>query len=153
MAENENQWFMSDQEFKDKLDKEYVTERIKWEPLYEVTQYKGDGEAHPFLSPNDEFADYETWDKANLDITVLKEPEMLYGEYAREALKRGLMLEEKLGTNPYKFGMVGATDSHTSLATAEEDNFFGKHAGLEPDASRNDRAIGRIAGRAWMGSP
>ncbi len=61
---------------------------------------------------------------------------MLHGEYAREALKNGLDLEEKLGTNPYKFGMVGSTDSHTSLSTAEEDNFFGKHASAEPSAGR-----------------
>ena len=69
------------------------------------------------------FADYENWDVANLDLTELKRPEMLAGEYAREGLKRGLLLEGKLGTNPYKFGMVGATDSHTSLATAEEETF------------------------------
>jgi hypothetical protein len=81
-----------------KVDKNYVEMRAKWEPLYEVTQMKGDGETHPALSPNDEFADYETWDKGNLDLTELKKPEMLGGEYAREALKNGLALEQKLGT-------------------------------------------------------
>jgi len=119
-----------------KLDKAYVTQRIKWEPLYEATQIKGDGEAHPYLSPNDEFADYETWDIGNLDVSVAKTKSMLAGEYAREALKRGLAIEKRLGTNPYKFGMIGATDSHTSLATAEEDNFFGKHTGYEPKKGR-----------------
>ncbi len=119
-----------------KVDEEYVAARAKWEPHYEVTQIKGDGEAHPFLSPDDEFADYENWDVGNLDITELKTDDMLAGEYAREALKRGLMLEEKFGVNPYKFGMGGATDSHTSLATAEEDNFFGKSVSVEPSASR-----------------
>ncbi len=119
-----------------KLDKTYVTERAKWEPLYESTQIKGDGEAHPFLSPNDEFADYENWDIGNLDVSEAKTNDMLAGEYAREALKRGLAIEQRLGTNPYKFGQVGATDSHTSLATAEEDNFFGKHAGYEPKVGR-----------------
>jgi hypothetical protein len=119
-----------------KVDKNYVELRAKWEPLYEVTQIKGDGEAHPALSPTDEFADYETWDKANLDLTVLKEPDMLQREYAREALKNGLALEEQLGTNPYKFGMVGATDSHTGLATAEEENFFGKSVSVEPSKTR-----------------
>ena len=118
------------------LDETYVTQRNKWEPLYEVTQIKGDGEAHPFLSPDDEFADYETWDVANLDASVAKTNDMLAGEYAREALKRGLEIEKRLGTNPYKFGMIGATDSHTSLATAEEDNFFGKHSGYEPNPER-----------------
>ena len=119
-----------------KVDKNYVEQRAKWELLYEATQIKGDGEAHPFLSPTDEFADYETWEVGNLDITELKKPDMLQREYAREALKTGLALEKKFGTNPYKFGMVGATDSHTGLSTAEEDNFFGKSTSTEPSATR-----------------
>jgi hypothetical protein len=118
------------------LDVEYVTQRSKWEPLYEATQIKGDGETHPFLSPNDEFANYETWDIGNLDVSEAKTDAMLSGEYAREALKRGLELEAKLGTNPYKFGMIGSTDSHTSLATAQENNFWGKHSGAEPSPTR-----------------
>jgi hypothetical protein len=119
-----------------KVDSNYVELRAKWEPLYEVTQIKGDGEAHPALSPSDEFADYETWDKGNLDLTELKKPDMLKREYAREALKVGLALEKKLGTNPYKFGMVGATDSHTGLTTAEEENFFSKSVSVEPSPTR-----------------
>jgi hypothetical protein len=119
-----------------KIDKAYAEARAKWEPLYEVTQIKGDGEAHPFLSPGDEFSDYETWDAGNLDLTEGKTNAMLAGEYAREALKNGLLLEKQLGANPYKFGMVGSTDSHTGLATAQEDNFFGKHSGGEPSAGR-----------------
>jgi len=119
-----------------RLDSNYIETRIKWEPLYEVTQIKGDGETHPLLSPDDEFADYETWDIGNLDVSEAKTDDMLPAEYAREALKRGMKLEEKFGTNPYKFGMIGSTDSHTSLATAQEDNFFGKHSGAEPNAKR-----------------
>ena len=119
-----------------KIDEKYVKARARWEPLYEITQIKGDGETHPYLSPNDEFADYETWDEGNLDLTIAKEESMLQYEYARQALKNGLLLEEKLGTNPYKFGLVGATDSHTSLTTAEEDNFWGKHTGYEPSPER-----------------
>ena len=122
-----------------KLDAFYVKERIKWEPLYEITQIKGDGEAHPLLSPNDEFADYETWDFGNIvpgNMVIAKEDHMLAREYAREALKNGLVLEKKFGTNPYKMGFMGATDSHTGLATAQEDNFFGKHSGYEPDPNR-----------------
>ena len=119
-----------------KLDDEYVQARAKWEPLYEATQIKGDGETHPFLSPDDEFADYETWDIGNLDVSEAKTEDMLAGEYAREALKRGLAIEERLGTNPYKFGMIGSTDSHTSLVAVEEDNFFGKHSGAEPSPER-----------------
>jgi len=119
-----------------KFDTTYVTQRDKWEPLYEATQIKGDGETHPFLSPDDEFADYETWAIGNLDVSEAKTDDMLAGEYAREALKRGLAIETQLGTNPYKFGIIGATDSHTSLATAGEDNFFGKHTGYEPKPDR-----------------
>ena len=119
-----------------RLDDEYAETRAKWEPLYEVTQIKGDGETHPYLSPNDEFADYETWDIGNLDVSEAKTNDMLAGEYAREALKRGLAIEKKLGTNPYQFGMIGSTDSHTSLATGQDDNFFGKHSGAEPSPER-----------------
>jgi hypothetical protein len=121
----------------------YAETRAKWEPLYEATQIKGDGEAHPFLSPNDEFADYETWDRSNLG-PVPKKPEMLQYEYAREALKNGLKLERSLGTNPYKFGMVGSTDSHTGLATAEEENFFGKHSGVEPGRQRWEHLVAEM---------
>jgi hypothetical protein len=123
------------------LDATYVTQRSRWEPLYEVTQIKGDGEAHPLLSPADEFADYETWDVGNLDLSEAKTDEMLAGEYAREALKRGMEIEALLGTNPYKFGQIGSTDSHTSLATAQEDNFFGKHTGYEPSPTRMNHAM------------
>jgi hypothetical protein len=119
-----------------KLDKKYVESRARWEPMYEVTQIKGDGEAHPFLSPDDAFADYETWDVGNLDLSEVKADDMLQYEYAREALKNGLKLEERFGTNPYKFGMIGSTDSHTGLATAEEDNFFGKATNAEPSPRR-----------------
>jgi hypothetical protein len=119
-----------------RLDASYTELRDKWEPLYEVTQIKGDGETHPFLSPDDEFADYETWAVGNLDVSQAKTDDMLAGEYAREALKQGLQLEEKFGTNPYKFGMIGSTDSHTSLPTTREENFFGKHSGSEPSPER-----------------
>jgi hypothetical protein len=132
------------------LDQVYAETRARWEPLYEVTQMKGDGEAHPFLSPNDEFADYETWDKGNLNLSVPKQNDMLQYEYARSALKIGLLLEQKLGTNPYKFGMIGSTDSHTGLATAEEDNFFGKHSGVEPNPHRLQHPVGCFGDQCIM---
>jgi len=119
-----------------KLDKKYVESRARWEPMYEVTQIKGDGEAHPLLSPNDEFADYETWDAGNLDLSEAKTEKMLQYEYAREALKNGLLLEGRFGTNPYKFGLIGSTDSHTALAAVEEENFFGKATNAEPSPTR-----------------
>jgi len=118
------------------FDKSYVDRRAKWEPLYEATQIKGDGETHPFLSPNDEFADYENWDKGNLDMSEAKTDEMLQYEYTRSALKIGLKYKKELGTNPYKYGLIGSTDSHTSLATADEDNFFGKASNVEPSKDR-----------------
>ena len=118
------------------IDREYAEQRAKWEVLYETTQMKGDGETHPFLSPNDEFANFERWDKGNLDLSETKTPEMLEFEYARSALKNGLKLEAKLGVNPYKFGLVGSTDAHTGLTTADDDNFFGKIASAEPSAER-----------------
>ncbi len=133
------------------VDLEYVRERIRREPLYEVTQIKGDGEAHPFLSPNDEFADYETWDQGNLDLSVKKQNEMLQYEYARSALQIGMQIEERLGVNPYKFGMIGATDSHTGLATAAENNFFGKHSGSEPGPERWSHPMAETPGGRYEG--
>jgi len=118
------------------VNREYAEMRARYEPLYEVTQIKGDGEAHPFLSPNDEFADYGTWDKSDIAGFKPKEDWMLQYEYARSALQIGMQLEKKLGVNPYKFGMVGSTDAHTSLATTREENFFGKAPHLEPEADR-----------------
>ncbi len=121
------------------IDAAYAEGRARWEPLYEATQMKGDGEAHPFLSPNDEFADFETWDKGNLTLSEPKTDEMLEFEYVRSAFKNGLKFASELGTNPYKFGLVGSTDSHTGLATAAEENFFGKVSSMEPSEERASR--------------
>jgi hypothetical protein len=117
---------------------DYARRRSLREPIAEATQIKGDSESHPFLSPNDEFAGYGTagWDIGNLDNSVKKTNEMLPGDYVREALKRGLLIEQQTGVNPYKLGMIGSTDSHTGLATGDEDNFFGKFSINEPNAGR-----------------
>ncbi|HET6304622.1 MAG TPA: DUF3604 domain-containing protein [Myxococcota bacterium] len=117
------------------LTRQWAETRAKWEPLYEATQIKGDGETHPSLSTTDEFAAYERWDKGNLNL-VPKQPGMIQYEYARRALQNGLALEQELGVNPFKFGLVSGTDTHTGLSTAEEENFFGKHTGVEPSADR-----------------
>jgi len=117
------------------IDREYAEQRARWEPLYEITQMKGDGEAHPLLSPDDEFADYEKWDRGNWGGEK-KQSEMLQYEYVRSALKLGLELEASLGTNPYKFGVVGATDTHTALSTTREENNFGKSSVMEPGPER-----------------
>ena len=118
------------------LDADYAATRSRWEPLVEATQIKGDGETHPLLSTDDEFADFETWDIGNLDLSEAKTEDMLPGDYARSALKRGLELENSLGVNPYKFGLIGSTDTHVTVSTAREENFFGKKAPVEPRAGR-----------------
>jgi hypothetical protein len=123
------------------VDREYAEQRSRWERLYEVTQMKGDGETHPFLSKNDEFAAFERWDKGNLDMSEKKKPEMFEYEYARAALKNGLKLAKELGINPYQFGMVGSTDAHTALSTADQDNFFGKVSASEPNPARWEHAF------------
>lgn len=123
------------------IDKAYAETRAKYEPVMEVTQIKGDSESHPFLSPNDEFASYGDvgWDQCNLSCTEDTKNENHVGSYAREALKTGLKIEREVGVNPYSFGLIGSTDSHTSLATADENNFYGKHSGNEINVS--DRAL------------
>ncbi len=129
---------------------EYAALRMRWEPVVEVTQIKGDSETHPQLSPTDEFADYETYDHtievegteekimftdgflgklSDEDRQYIEENEervAKVGDYARSALIRGLVVEDRIGANPYKFAMIGSTDSHTAMASAEEDNFHGK---------------------------
>jgi hypothetical protein len=127
-----------------RLSREYAERRALWEPLYEVTQIKGDGEAHPLLSPTDEFADYENWDKGNLLGNLPdsgKTIDMLRHEYGREALKLGMKLEAKLGANPFKFGLIGSTDAHTSIASADSSNFWGKITLLEPKKDRWEHYI------------
>lgn len=124
------------------MTKEYASLRARWEPLVETTQFKGDSEAHATLSPNDEFAAYGDWgwDMGNMTLSEEKTDDMLAGDYSREALKNGLMLEETVGANPYKFGLIGSTDSHTGLATADEDNWLGKFTHQE---NNSQRAVGQ----------
>ena len=105
---------------------EYARTRVRWEPVVEVTQIKGDSETHPQLSPEDQFADFERF--SHLLKVGGGEAKPSEGDYVRAGMKRGLQLEEKTGTNPYKVGVIGSTDSHTGLASAEESNFWGKFA-------------------------
>jgi hypothetical protein len=131
------------------VNKAYAELRMKWEPIYEVTQMKGDGEAHPMLSPDDEFADFEQWDTdlSGAPLTV----ERLTGEYGRSGLKRGLQLEQKIGANPYKVGFIGSTDTHTSMATADDDNNFGKLTHVEPSRDRTSHVIGKLGEFTLLG--
>jgi hypothetical protein len=118
------------------LTREYAKTRMRWEPLYEVTQMKGDSETHPVVSPKDPFADFESWDRANLAMLKKSTPEVKPFEYARPALKNGLAQAAAIGVNPFKFGMIGSTDSHTSYSSAEEDNYLGKYAIGTPSPDR-----------------
>ena len=137
-----NGLMFSDKDFSGKkMDRAYAEARIQWEPLMEISQIKGDGETHPLLSTEDEFADYETWDVSNIDGSAPKEEWMLQYEYARSALKLGLQLGDKLGANPYMFGITAATDAHTGLATTREENYFGKYAQTEPSTERHGREV------------
>jgi hypothetical protein len=133
------------------LTADYAQRRQRWEPVYEVTQVKGDGEAHPLLSPDDRFADFETWYETDISMRPRSDnPEdarrSLAGEYARSGLKKGLRYGARLGVNPYEFGFIGSTDSHTALATADDDNFWGKFLDSEPTEERLGSQMG---GNLW----
>ncbi len=125
----------------EKITREYAETRMRWEPLHEMTQIKGDEETHPLLSPDDEFADFERWDLSNLAGTAAKTDDMLQYEYARSALKLGLKLGKELGANPYKFAMNAASDTHTALSTTREENYFGKYKSAEPGPNRHDTEV------------
>lgn len=131
------------------IDTAYANTRIRWEPVLEMTQVKGDSETHPLVSPDDVFADFENWDETDInrnEIPEDKKKEVFTGSYARPALKTGLALEERLGVNPFKFGMIGSTDSHTVMATADSDNYYGKFVDSEPSP---ERLMSKMGGILW----
>jgi hypothetical protein len=125
----------------EKFTADYAKRRIRWEPLYEMSQIKGDEEAHPSFAPDDEFADFENWEVSNLAGTAHKEKWMLEYEYARSALKVGLEIEKEVGVNPFKFGLMAASDTHTALATTREENYFGKYQKTEPSPNRHNNEV------------
>lgn len=128
------------------IDAEYADTRTRWEHVVEVTQIKGDSEAHPLLSPTDEFADFKTFD---FTLSALGEqPDPTEGDYARSGLKRGLEIEAQAGANPYKFGMVGSTDSHTGMPAVEENNFAGKGK-KDSLPSKRSKPTGLGASKGW----
>ncbi len=131
------------------IDQDYAQRRLRWEPIIEMTQVKGDSETHPMVSPDDAFADFENWDKTDIGMNVLKDDEKIDAfthSYARPALKVGLKLADELGTNPYQFGMIGSTDSHTTFATADDNNYFGKFPDSEPSP---ERLTNKMGGSLW----
>ena len=128
------------------VDRSYAEARARWEPVEEVIQYKGDSETHPVLSPLDEFAGFEKYE--NLlgptkleDGTISIKATPAIGAFMRPALKRGLELESKIGINPYKFGVIGASDSHTSLVSVEEENFHGKYASDSTPETKHKKTV------------
>ena len=126
------------------IDGDYALQRQRYEPVVETTQIKGDSETHELLSPDDEFAKFETYSHylsvANEDYVVRK------GDYVRSALKSGLSVEQDIGVNPFKVGMIGSTDSHTGLSSAEEPNFWGKFANDSVPENKSSSALGGAAG-------
>lgn len=129
---------------------EYARTRVKWEPIVEATQIKGDSETHPLISPDDEFADFERWNgwagKEDGGVIwtgnrVRKRPhELIRYEYVRSALQLGLGQAQTLGVNPFKFGVIGSTDAHTALSATTESNFWGKTMVAEPKSDRATQA-------------
>ena len=138
---------------------EWLELRAEIERLAEITQQKGDSEAHPLLSPTDEFADFENWNSwagvtedasshmccpdrgaADFDSAALRA--MKRGEYVREALKTGLDFAARFGINPYQFGIIGSTDTHTSFASADNDDFWAQYPNTPPTGTRpTDRFV------------
>jgi hypothetical protein len=129
------------------LSASYAETRNRWERIYEMTQVKGDAEAHPLLSPNDEFADFENWDKTDIGFNVIPEDRKRTAfehGYARPALKLGLKFAASLGVNPFQFGLIGSTDSHTAMSTADADNYYGKFPDSEPGPDRMSNSMGGV---------
>ncbi len=119
---------------------DYGNTRMRWEPVIEMTQIKGDSETHPALSPDDSFADFETFEHALVGegVDASDAADTREGSYTRSGLLRGLQFEQQTGTNPYKYGMIGATDAHTGFSSYEEANFWGKFSLDSIPANKKD---------------
>ena len=125
------------------IDVAWARDRMNNEPLSEITQLKGTSETHPSLSPNDEFAGFEI-------LTYLlggaERAPRVHGSYIREAYENGLAMQDNRGFNPYKFGVVGASDTHDTAAAYEQSNYFGGHGLLDATPQA------RLSGKKEMGS-
>ena len=117
----------------DPIDDDYAVKRIRNEPLLEITQIKGTSETHPVLSTTDEWADFELVSTRGVGMgrPIPSKPQ---GSYAREAWRRGLELDAQGITNPYAFGVIGSSDTHTGAAQNDESNFSSKLGVLSADA-------------------
>jgi hypothetical protein len=117
------------------MDRAYAQARASHEPLLEATQIKGDGETNAYLSPTDEFANFERWDINFGAMTRAADSTFRYN-YVRSALKLGLELAATLGVNPYQAGLIGGSDAHVGVISPREDNFFGEFANGLPSPTR-----------------
>jgi hypothetical protein len=121
-------WMFSPNKFlQGPMDARYAERMARNEPLFEMAQTKGQSEAHPLLSPNDEFASFEQFPNM---INVGLPGQIKYG-FFRQALADGMILEDKLGTNPFKMGVVAGADNHSGYSANEENNFHGSHGGTD----------------------
>jgi Protein of unknown function (DUF3604) len=127
------------------IDAAWAQDRMNNEPLSEITQLKGTSETHPSLSPNDEFANFEIF--TYLLGGVTRAPK-IHGSYIREAYQNGLGMQDARGYNPYKFGVVGASDTHDTAAAYSQSNYFGGHGLL--DATPQLRLSGKETAGAMM---
>jgi hypothetical protein len=128
------------------IDDEWLNLRARFENVVEATQIKGDSETDPALSPDDPFADFESFPYYLKPSAPDFSPGV--GDFVRSGLRTGLAIEARLGTNPYRFGLIGSTDSHTGLATAEEANFWGKMASDSTPESKTNKT-GHIDKLGW----
>ena len=126
---------------------EYIATRKFWEPITEITQLKGDSETHPSLSPTDPFAEFEAYEFYIQQDW--QEYRAAVGDFVRPALGRGLMIGQRTGANPYQFGLIGSTDAHTGLSSAEEDNFWGKMAYDSTPENKTGGAVGGTRSTGW----
>ncbi|NIB44922.1 DUF3604 domain-containing protein [Pseudomaricurvus alkylphenolicus] len=134
------------------LTREYARTRMRWEPVVEATQIKGDSETIGELSPDDEFADFESYQHLITSDMGGENPAPTEADYVRGGLKKGLALEHKVGINPFKFGLIGSTDAHSGLATAAEDNFAGKFASGSMPSANAEPMLGGLSGWDMSGA-
>jgi len=125
------------------LDREYAENRSRWEPLFEITQIKGASETHHALSTDDEFAYFgiQGWGNGNLTLDILETPDQRKYQHVRQALLNGMLLEDQLGANPFTYGLVGASDTHTGIPNHDEDAFWGKHTTNEPSVTERTTEV------------
>ncbi len=133
------------------FDRRYAEDRARNEPLVEVTQIKGTSETHPILSPQDAYADFEIW--SSRVVVDGEDPNVaVAGSYVRDALRRGLELKAEIGLNPYRFGLIGSTDSHSASSPVEEDNYSGKGVQDTTTQMRLEATPISVSAQAWGAS-